>query len=163
MTRGFAVLAATAVATGLVAMPVSAQSSGAGQIIRFREVDKGSRFKFVDLPPLTKVGKRGPNFLSAGDVFILETPLADESGRIGQLRAVCTATRSTRKAETANVICTGAFVLRKGSLFVAVAGSAAKITKGAVTGGTGAYAGVHGSFTSEPTNTGANDAVTLLP
>jgi len=37
----------------------------------------------------------------------------------------------------------------------------AKTTRGVIIGGTGAYAGARGTFTSVTTKTGANDTVTL--
>ena len=53
--------------------------------------------------------------------------------------------------------------MTKGTIFVETVNSAAKQTTGAVTGGTGAYVGARGTFTSTTTKTGSNDVVNLLP
>ena len=55
--RNLAVLVAVAVAATAVAAPVVAQSSG-GQTITFRELDKGSRFGYIDNPPRNSKHKR---------------------------------------------------------------------------------------------------------
>jgi hypothetical protein len=158
-------LAAAGLTAAAVATPVLAQSSGGGQTLTFREVDKGSRFMYIDNPPRNK-GHRRPVF-SVGDQFVLGNPLADASGKIGELRATCTLTKkapaSERGVNQGHPFCTGAFVLKAGTLFVETVDSGAKSTNGAVVGGTGAYVGARGTFTSTNTKTGANDVVNLLP
>ncbi len=161
MSPRLAVLSAAAVTAALPASPALAQSGG--QTLRFREVEKGSHFKFVDAAPTTKFGKEGPKFVSAGDQFVFSSPLANATGRIGELRATCVATVSSRSFTKAHFFCTGAFRLRTGTLFLSVTFGGEKVTKGAVTGGTGAYTGARGSFTSTDTKTTTNDVVTLLP
>lgn len=162
MTTRFATLAATA-ALAAVATPALAQSGAGGRTIAFREVEKGSTFKFVDQAPRTTVGKHGPGRFSPGDALVFTTPLADTRGRIGRLRALCTATRSSRRFEKAAFLCTGAIILRYGTLFVDVANVGGSVTRGAVVGGTGAYAGARGTFVSREGKTGSKDVVTLLP
>ena len=63
----------------------------------------------------------------------------------------------------AHPFCTGAFVTNKGTLFIDAVDLGAKVTEGAVVGGTGAYVGARGTFTSTSTKTGGNDVVNLLP
>src|SRR4051794_1687053 len=62
--RNLAVLGAAAVAAAAVAAPVLAQSSG-GQTITFRELDKGSRFAYIDNPP--RNSHKGRPVFSVGD------------------------------------------------------------------------------------------------
>ena len=162
----FVALGAAGLTSVAVAAPVLAQSGGSGQTINFRELDKGSRFAYIDNPP-RNTNHRRPVF-SVGDQFALANPLADASGKIGELRAICTVTKSApapngNAINPAHPFCTGAFVTTKGTLFVETADSGAKVTEGAVVGGTGAYVGAHGTFSSTSTKTGSNDVVNLEP
>ena len=164
MSNRFAALAAAAVAAAVVAAPVLADTSSDGHTLTFHELNKGSRFNFIDNPPRNPHNKR-PVF-SVGDQFALANPLADSSGKIGELRAVCTMTKKAAATDNTNVghpFCTGAFVLKSGTLFVETADAGGTKTTGAVVGGTGSYVGARGTFTSASTRTGANDTVTLLP
>jgi hypothetical protein len=158
-------LAAAGITAAAVATPVLAQSSGGGQTLTFRELDKGSRFGYVDNPPRNNKHRR-PVF-SVGDQFVIANPLADNSGKIGELRATCTITKKAPASDTGvnqgHPFCTGAFVLKAGTLFIDTVDSGAKTTSGAVVGGTGAYVGARGTFTSTNTKTGSNDVVNLLP
>ena len=97
---------------------------------------------------------------------MFSTPLAGAKGRIGELRAQCAMTHPAPAAGNLNLghpLCVGAFVLRNGALFVETVDAGARVTHGVVTGGTGAYVGARGTFTSTNTKTGNNDVVTLLP
>ncbi len=165
MSSRIIALAAAALTAAAVATPVLAQSSGGGQTLTFRELDKGSRFQYIDNAPRNKPHRR-PVF-SVGDQFVLGNPLADDSGKIGELRATCTLTKkapaNNNGVNQGHPFCTGAFVLKAGTVFVETVDSGAKSTNGAVVGGTGAYAGARGTFTSTNTKTGANDVVNLLP
>jgi hypothetical protein len=161
--RNLAVLGAAAVAAAAVAAPVLAQSGG-GQTITFHELNKGSRFAYTDNPPRNAHNKR-PVF-SVGDQITLANPVADDSGSLGELRAVCTFTKKAPATDNVNPghpFCSGAFVLKSGTLFVDTADAGGKTTHGAVVGGTGAYVGARGTFTSTSTKSGANDVVTLMP
>lgn len=162
----FVALAAAALSSAAVAAPVLAQSGGTGQTITFRELNKGSRFAYIDNPPRNTNPHRRPVF-SVGDQIVIADPLADASGKIGELRATCTMTKkspapSGNSINPAHPFCTGAFVTTKGTLFVETVDSGAKRTEGAVVGGTGAYVGAHGTFTTTRTKTGSNDVVTLV-
>ena len=155
-------LAAAGLTAAAVAAPVLAQSGG-GQTITFHELNKGSRFGYVDNPPRNPHNRR-PVF-SVGDKVVLANPLADDSGRIGELRATCTLTKKAPANDNVNPahpFCTGAFVLNNGALFIETV-DGGNPTSGAVVGGTGAYVGARGTFTSTPTRTGADDSVSLLP
>jgi hypothetical protein len=144
--RNLTVLVAAAVAAIAVAAPVLAQSNG-GQTITFRELDKGSRFDYLDNPP--RNSKHARPVFSVGDQFVLGNPLAGDSGPIGDLRATCTITKKAPATDNVNPghpFCTGAFVLKSGTLFVETTDAGGKTTSGAVVGGTGAYVGARGTF-----------------
>ena len=162
--RNFAVLSAAAVAAAAVAVPVVAQSSNGGQTLSFQELNKGSRFTYTDNPPRNAHSKR-PSF-SMGDQITLANPLVDSSGKLGELRATCTFTKAGPANDNINParpLCTGAFVMKNGTVFVVTADAGGRTTEGAVTGGTGAYIGARGTFTSNATKSGANDTIDLMP
>jgi hypothetical protein len=164
-TSRFIALAAAGLTAAAVATPVLAQSSGGGQTLTFRELDKGSRFGYIDNPTRNKPHRR-PVF-SVGDQFVLANPLADASGKIGELRATCAITKKAPASDSGfnngHPFCTGAFVLKTGTLFVQTVDAGAKTTTGAIVGGTGAYVGARGTFNVDQCETGSNDVVTLLP
>jgi len=159
-----AALAAAGVTSVAVAAPVVAQSANSGRTIRFHEINKGSRFAYIDNPP--RNSKHSRPVFSAGDQIVIGTTLANASGKIGELRATCTMTK-TAPAPRGNSInaghpyCAGAFVTKKGTLFAQAVDAGAKTTRGAIVGGTGAYVGAQGTFTSTATKTGNNDVVKL--
>jgi hypothetical protein len=166
MSTRFAVLAAAVVAAAVVAVPVLADTSPDGKTITFKELNKGSRFEYVDNPPKNKPRVR-PKF-SVGDEFVIGNPLQDSQGSDGDLRATCTVTKAALAPNGNNInvthpICVGGFTLRDGTLFANVTDAGAKGTHGAITGGTGAYAGARGTLDSVNTKTGSNDTITLLP
>src|SRR5262249_2441994 len=134
MSRRIAALAAAIAAAAVVAVPVLAQSSPGGRTITLNELDKGSRFDYVDNPPKNKPRVR-PKF-SVGDQFALNNPLQDSKGADGQLRAVCTLTKPAlapngNGINVAQPVCTGAFTLRDGTLFADVSDAGDKSTHGA--------------------------------
>jgi hypothetical protein len=107
-------------------------------------------FAFVDNPPRTKVGPQGPESLSPGDQLGFRSDLIRGGRDVGDLAGTCFVVRGPT-FEKATVDCSGTYQLPEGTLFLRVGGSGAlgaKQTQGAVTGGTGAYAGAIGSFTS---------------
>jgi hypothetical protein len=166
MSTRFAALAAAAVVAAVVAVPVLADTSPDGKTITFKELNKGSRFAYIDNAPKNPPHK-APKF-SVGDQFVIGTALQDSTGADGDLRAVCTITKAAPSSNgnsinTTHPICVGGFTLRDGTLFANVTDAGAKGTHGAITGGTGAYAGARGTFDSVNTKTGANDTITLLP
>jgi hypothetical protein len=123
--------------------------------ITFKETNKGSTFRFVDNAPH---GRRP----STGDVLVFSNPLVSATGaRRGTLRASCTITGSSAKATPA--LCYGVYAFKEGQLaaVVSTANLSGKTTEGAIIGGTRAYAGARGSFSSTTTKTGANDTITL--
>jgi hypothetical protein len=117
--------------------------------LTFNERDTNN-FGFVDAAPKTKFGKQGPAALSPGDVVAFSADMIDSSKKdVGDLDAHCVTTRPGR-FETAHAACQGAATLPQGQLFLQVGGKAfgSDTTTGAVSGGTGDYAGATGTFTS---------------
>lgn len=141
-------------------LPVAAQAGAATgpTTITFTEVSKGSTFEFVDNPPKQK-SEGSPT--SAGDQFVATSPLVMGGKTVGKERIACTATNTSKSFEGAHFLCTGAFVLPAGTLFIeAIVG--APHLEGAVTGGTGSYAGAKGSFSVKERDTSSVVTVTLL-
>jgi hypothetical protein len=150
------VLAAVA-AAGALAVTGSAEAPS-GQTIKV--VEKGGTEKFVDVAPKAKGFAPG-----AGDAFLFSSPLLDAANkRVGKLDVRCDFTTGGR---TARGICQGVFSLPGGDLLLAARLSTASSVKGAIVGGTGAYAGARGTFTSVDRPGGDNapsdDTITLLP
>ena len=157
-------LAVAALAAALIAIPVLSASGDVVQTLTFKEVNKGSAFKYLDNPPVNPKRKR-PVF-SPGDEFVFTSPIVDEKGKDGELRAKCTVTRKAKGTDAgfnnSHPLCSGALVLRDGTLFASVVDAGAKVTRGAIAGGTGAYANARGTFTSTQTKSGSDDVVTLV-
>jgi hypothetical protein len=157
-------LAVLVVAGAAVAIPALSASGEVVQTLSFKEVDKGSTFQYVDNSPVNPHNKK-PVF-SAGDEFVFTSPVTDAKGKDGELRAKCTVEHKAPGNDAgfnkSHPLCTGAFVLRDGTLFVSVASGDSKVTHGAVDGGTGAYANARGTFTSTQTKAGSDDVVTLV-
>jgi hypothetical protein len=156
------ILAAAAVA--VVAGTVVAQSGAAGgQTITFKELNKGSRFDFVDNAPKSKP-HAAPVF-SIGDQVVFVNPITDDKGAAGELRATCTFTKKAKGNDAgfanAHPYCSGAYILRDGTLFAVTSDAGGQVTHGAIVGGTGAYVGAHGTFSSTTTKAGDDDVVTL--
>ncbi len=118
--------------------------------LTFNEKDTNN-FGFTDNPPKAKVGPQGPDMVTDGDTLSFSNDMVDTSAKdVGDLDGTCTATRKGR-FDQANLTCQATVTLPKGRLFLAVGGKGslgAGTTSGAVTGGTGDYAGASGTFTS---------------
>jgi len=161
--RKVAVAAAVA-SVAAIATPLIAHAGvEGGQTLTFKELDRGSRFDYIDNAPKDRPHAK-PRF-SVGDEIVIGNPLKDDKGSAGELRATCTATKPALANDTgfgdARPFCTGAFVLRDGTAFIETVDAGGKVTKGAVVGGTGAYLGAHGTFQATTTKTGADDIVTI--
>jgi hypothetical protein len=148
------ILAASLAVAGLAATPAIAQGP---VTITFKEANKGSTFRFIDNPPRSKNHRP-----SAGDLLVFSNPLVSNTGaKRGTLRATCTVTGAT--AKTTPAVCYGVYSLKEGQLAALVSTDIeASTTKGIIIGGTGAYAGARGTFTSKQNKSGADDTVTLL-
>jgi hypothetical protein len=146
-------IVAAVTAVGVVVASSGAQAPGPRTIV-LKENEKGSKFKFIDVKPLTKNERPG-----MGDSFIFYTPLSDASGKkVGELDAKCMVAKP--KPETD--VCEGVVHLGDGDLFLAARVVGEGNVTGAITGGTGAYVGARGSFTSVGENNSI-DTFTILP
>jgi hypothetical protein len=147
----FSALALAALA-GLTACGSSGGTKFEQQTLKLDERDTNV-FGFVDADPKTTVGPNGPEAVSNGDQFTFRSDLIDASKKdVGDLNVTCTFTDTSHgaKFENSHVVCTGVAAVPGGSLSLSVGGVVfgSVQTKGAVTGGTGQYAGATGSFVS---------------
>ena len=119
-------------------------------------------FGFVDNAPKTKLGRNGPRRVSAGDQLAFHNRIVENGKTVGGLWARCMVITG-HTFNTAEGECTGTFKLPAGKLFVSVGGSkifSGPSITGAVTGGTGAYAGATGTFIS-PQKDNTTDTFTI--
>ncbi len=143
------------------AVLVSSASAIGGSTVTFEELDKGSTFHFVDNAPKATL-KNGALF-SPGDMLIVTNPLAMGGKVVGKIRTVCTATGAgnTKNPAAAGFDCTGIGRIPGGSL-VLVGELGEGPVEGAITGGTGIYAGARGTFVSRNGKSFSTTTVTLL-
>jgi hypothetical protein len=156
---------ATAVAGALATAGVLAVSGGAAQApspTTINLVSKNCRYKIVDnAPKITRRGGPGP-----GDGFGIACRVENAAGALqGTLDATGTITRGgksfTGPAE-------GIYKLGDGEIYLMARLNSSNDTSGVVVGGTGAYTGARGTFTSvdRPGTAGgdpSDDTITLLP
>jgi hypothetical protein len=160
MHRRLVVTALAGVLLLCVATPASAQAPGT-LTLTFTELNKGSTFGFIDNPPKARLRHGQPTRVSAGDMLVFSSPLRDSAGRpFGRLRATCFITRGGSPSNPP-ADCWGVYGLPTGQLWGS-ATTGAGTTKGAILGGTGAFADMHGTFVSTPTKTGTDDTITLV-
>jgi len=157
MTAGAIV---AALATGAVlAVSGGAQTPG-GQTIRL--IERSGADKFVDVPPRAD----SDSDAGAGDQFLFRSSLFNSANqRAGKLQVVCTFTKGGQKPSG---VCEGVFALGGGDLLFSARLSRSSTVNGAITGGTGVYAGARGTFSSVdlPGEDGGDpsiDTITLLP
>ncbi|MEJ7798765.1 MAG: hypothetical protein WKF42_09725 [Solirubrobacteraceae bacterium] len=163
MRRSAAIAATTVVALGAgaaaLAVNGSAQSPGARTI---ELVNRNCSFKSVDVPPRGR-GRMAPP--GVGDSATLTCRLEDPTGaRVGSLDSVGQFTVGGRNGRGVAI---GIYKLRDGEIHV-VTRLVLSDVSGSVVGGTGAYAGARGTFTSvdRPGDKGgdpSDNTITLLP
>jgi hypothetical protein len=134
-----------------------AQTQG-GQTIQL--VTKNAKFKFVDTRP-----RQHSDNLGAGDSFMISAPAYQAGKRAGRLDATCTGTLGGKHGRG---VCEGVYDLAGGDIYVSARLTSSNNTRGAVTGGTGSYAGKQGTFQTvdrKGTKGGdpSDDTITLLP
>jgi hypothetical protein len=158
---GFAVALAGLACLAVVASATAAEPGTT--TLTFKELEKGSTFAFVDNPPIAKKKHGFPIRFSPGDQVIFTNPLQSEGKVVGKLRVVCTATAaaSSKSFAAAGFTCTGIAKIPGGTLVFA-AELAEGSTEGAIIGGSGKYAGAHGSFFSKEAKGPNTVTVTLL-
>jgi hypothetical protein len=141
-------------------------SAAPATTLTFNEPEKGSTFTYVDVAPVAPKKHGFPTAISPGDQLILTNPLTEGTKTIGKLRARCTATTSAKTTGNtaflqAHFICEGVFTLPGGTLY-ASASIVKAGTEGVITGGTGKYAGAHGTILSKEVKGGSTTTITLL-
>jgi hypothetical protein len=154
-----AILALGALAAAVLLGPGASAQSPAGRTVTLTELAKGSTFKHVRN---TRTKSQRAN--SLGDVIVFTNPLADASGKVvGRLHASCATTVGARNFLKSVITCDGAAVLRDGTLhWQASFKVGASAVKGAITGGTSAYANARGGFVSaKDERGGSQDTFTL--
>jgi len=157
-----AVAAATAVAlaTGtVIAVTGSAQAPGARTI---KLVDKDCAFKSVDVPPRGR-GRMAPP--GAGDSAVLSCRLENAAG--ARAGSVDSTGQFTVGGRSGHGVALGIYKLADGEIHVVTTLVLSDVS-GSVVGGTGAYAGVRGTFTAvdrpgEADGDPSDDTITLLP
>ncbi|MBS1893645.1 MAG: hypothetical protein JST59_20280 [Actinobacteria bacterium] len=140
----------------------SANAIGEPTTIIFKELEKGATNQFVDNAPEAKLN-HGVVSISPGDMLLTTNPLSMEGRIVGKIRIACTATSAgnTKNPASAGFSCTGIAKIPGGTLIL-VAELGESPTEGAITGGTGNYAGAKGSFVSRQGRGSSTNTVTLL-
>jgi hypothetical protein len=160
MVRRVAVLAALA----SLAAAASAVAQSQPQTLTVTETAGGGTSDVVDHPPKSPSGGADRR-LSKDDTLVITNPLRDTAGRpIGRVRASCAITKAGG-FDKAAADCLGVFEMKAGKLYVTLPLDFASTTaNGTVLGGTGAYAGLRGTWTSVQHRDGsATDTFTLAP
>jgi hypothetical protein len=141
LLAGVAALVAVFASTGSAQQPVS-------QTLTFVERDNQGTFHFVDVRP--KSTRRGEPSVSPGDSFYGTSPLYDAANkrRQGKLFFKCTAVTRSKRFGGSTFLCDGTFRLSNGTLVVSATFKGNKAPAGPVIGGTGAYEGASGGFSS---------------
>lgn len=147
-------------ASVVAAAPAAAQS----QTLTVKETARGGTTDVVDHPPRSPRG--GVNRrLSKDDTLVITNPLRDTSNRpVGRVRATCAITKAGG-FDKAAADCLGVFSMKAGKLYVTLPlDFSATTTNGTVLGGTGAYAGLRGTWTSvQHADGSATDTFRLAP
>lgn len=158
--RGTLTVVLLAGAAALVAVFASTGSADhpGSTTITFVERNNQGTFKFIDAPPRST--RRGEPTVSPGDIFLGSNPLynAANTRREGRLFFKCTAILGAKRFERATFQCEGTARLSNGTLAISVLFKGGD-PAGPVIGGTGAYEGASGSFTSDERRRTAVDTV----
>lgn len=151
MKRALTVAGAILALGAITAVGLAAASRSANSGVTLRLVEKEQSFHFVDQPPSAGPSS-GP---SQGDSFVFTSSLWTPGGkRAGTLRASCVATSG---GDGGTVTCYGTFGLKGGQLAaMTTLRGESRITRIAIVGGTGAYAGARGEVTSVERRGGDN-------
>ena len=155
MRRKILFMAALVMVLGLSACGDEQKPALAQKTLMFTERETDN-FGFVDSAPKTKIGDEGPESLSNGDAFTFSGDLLDASGTDrGELDTSCAVTRPGG-FDKAHLHCTGTATIPGGTLTLARGGRvfAGADPRGAILGGSGAYAGATGDFAEGEENAG---------
>lgn len=147
--RGGLTVALVVGAAALVAVFASTASADhpGSTTLTFVERNNEGTFRFIDVRP--KAPRPGAR-ISAGDMFLGSAPLfnAANTRREGKLFFKCTAITGAKRFERATFICEATARLSDGTLAISVLFKGGG-PGGPIIGGTGAYEGASGSFTSD--------------
>jgi hypothetical protein len=133
-----------------------ASGQPAAGTLTFKELDRGATFSHIR----NTKGPRQSN--QQGDLIASVSPLVDMSGsRLGKLHLACVTTSGARNFLKSEMTCTAIAALRDGTVTAQFVDRLDRTTAGAITGGTGAYAGATGVFVSKRTGSGAVDTLTF--
>jgi hypothetical protein len=164
------IVTAAAAAAGVVALAGTGAAQQPGeQTLTFYESENAGTYAFTDVRPLSKYDKHGePTRISPGDGFVLTIPLFSDTARktrVGKIFGECHATETPKGSfDKSTMLCHGVVrINRSGTLTITgtIVGEAAPTF--AVDGGTGAYEGARGTFSSKHAKPGDIDTIHLLP
>jgi hypothetical protein len=156
--------AAVSAAVAIAAFAFTGDAQTAGRTIVLKESDKGSLVNFIDNLPHSSE-QRGAPVASLGDGLAISTRLQDPAGnRAGRIEAACSDVKQARLQDGAVFLCTAVAHLADGDIFLSARFAPVdgpSDVHGALTGGTGAYLGARGDFTS--VGRPATDTFSILP
>jgi hypothetical protein len=140
LLAGAAALVAMFAGTGSAQQPVA-------QTLTFVERNNQGSFHFVDVQP--KSTRRGEPSVSQGDSFYGSNPLYDAANtrRLGRLFFKCSAVTRAKRFRGSTFLCDATAKLANGTLVISATFKGGA-PAGPVIGGTGAYEGASGAFTS---------------
>jgi hypothetical protein len=147
--RGTLIVVLLAGAAALVAVFASSGSADhpGSTTLTFVERNNEGTFRFIDVRPKSpRPGQR----ISAGDMFLGSNRLynAANKRRRGKLFFKCTAVVASRTGNSP-FLCEGTARFSDGTLVISAVLQGERDPAGAITGGTGAYEGASGSFSSD--------------
>jgi hypothetical protein len=137
---------ATAALLTVLAGTGSAVQPGSTTLTLVERNSQGT-FRFIDVRP--KSTRRGEPNVSPGDSFYGSSPLynAANTQRRGKLFFKCTAVTAGKRFERSTFLCDATFRLRNGTIAVSALFKGGN-PGGPIIGGTGAYEGANGAFSS---------------
>jgi hypothetical protein len=146
--RGVLIVAMVAGVAALAFAGTGSADHPGSTTLTFIERNNQGTFRFIDVRP--KNTRRGEPSVSAGDSFFGTTPLynAANTRRRGKLFFKCTAVTGRKRFGRSTFLCEATFRLRNGTIAVSALFKGSD-PGGPVIGGTGAYEGASGSFTSD--------------
>lgn len=147
-----------AAGAGVALTGQSAAQAPAGTTIVLQDVEAGARFAIDDNAPKSR-GKGEPK-LSLGDRLTFTNPVLRDGKPAGSVANHCVVTQPARISRHGSM-CEAALILPEGTLYahaITTKGGPDTVV-GAVTGGTGEYAGARGTSTSQ----NGTITVSLLP
>jgi hypothetical protein len=168
MGRTAKVVAILVVAAAATATATAGSAQTGGRTVTFFEDSNHGSFAFIDNRPHSPVANPdSPKArFSLGDQAAFTERLLDRQGgkTVGRVFGTQTVVAGSRYPRVTNLI-HAVFRLRDGQIVIdaAVDGRHPAKVRAAVTGGTGAYEGARGTFTTRPGDAGNADRILLLP